>query len=338
MEKLLKVIFCSCFIASLMVGCSSSNDKEIYQSSRNEVVRVKNAVQEVIKDEVLIGSLVRMEVLGDYLLVKDSKSLDTLIHIFDKKTFKHIRGVGLRGPGPDEITNMGRIMPDEKNGVFQVSDFGKNKIFAYKMDCVIADPKYKPTLLCAIKDTQFPDDYVYISDTLSIARIIKILPNEPFQQALAYWNMKTGSMIPMSYTHPEIKRKRVMFNASREKDVIVEVYSHHDLITICDFQGNLRCNVYGPKWDNTMSNEMNYFGTVNFYKNMIVVSYSGKDNFSNNYSPTCIMFFSLDGNYLKTLDIGYKFQDFCVDEENDRLIFAFSDEIQFGYLDLEGLI
>ena len=59
-----------------MVGCSSSNDKEIYQSSRNEVVRVKNAVQEVIKDEVLIGSLVRMEVLGDYLLVKDSKSLD----------------------------------------------------------------------------------------------------------------------------------------------------------------------------------------------------------------------------------------------------------------------
>ena len=83
---------------------------------------------------------------------------------------------------------------------------------------------------------------------------------------------------------------------------------------------------------------MNYFGTVNFYKNMIAVSYSGKDNFSNNYSPTCIMFFSLDGNYLKTLDIGYKFQDFCVDEENDRLIFAFSDEIQFGYLDLEGLI
>ena len=71
---------------------------------------------------------------------------------------------------------------------------------------------------------------------------------------------------------------------------------------------------------------------------MIAVSYSGKDNFSNNYSPTCIMFFSLDGNYLKTLDIGYKFQDFCVDEENDRLIFAFSDEIQFGYLDLEGLI
>ena len=200
MKKCLKFVFCFYALSHLMIGCSSSNDKEIYQSSRNEVVRVKNAVQKVIKDEVLIGSLVRMEVLGDYLLVKDSKSLDTLIHIFDKRTFKHIRGVGLRGPGPNEITNMGRIMPDEKNGVFQVSDFGKNKIFAYKMDSVIADPKYKPTLLCAIKDTQFPDDYVYISDTLSIARIIKILPNEPFQQALAYWNMKTGSMATVMQT------------------------------------------------------------------------------------------------------------------------------------------
>ena len=338
MGKFLNLIIGSCILASLMMGCGFSNEKEIYQTSRNEVVKVKSEIQEVIKDEVLIGSLVRMEVLDDYLLVKDSKSLDTLIHIFDKKTFKHIRGLGLRGPGPDEITNMGRIMPDEKNGSFHVSDFGKNKIFAYKMDSVIAEPKYKPTLLCAIKDTQFPDDYVYISDTLSIARIIKILPNEPFQQTLAYWNMKTGSMIPMSYTHPEIKRKRVMFNASREKNVIVEAYSHHDLITICDFQGNLRCNIYGPKWDNTMSNEMNYFGTVNFYRDMIAVSYTGGENFSENSLPTYIIFFDLKGNYLKTLDVGYKFQDFCVDEDNDRLIFAFSDEIQFGFLDLKGLI
>lgn len=337
-KRCLKCVFFTCTLASLMVSCSSSNDKEIYQSSRNEVVKVKNAVQEVIKDEVLIGNLVRMEVLGDYLLVKDSKSLDTLIYVFEKKTFKHVRGIGLRGPGPDEITNMGRIMPDEKNGVFHVSDFGKNKIFAYEMDSVVANPKYKPTLLCAIKDTQFPDDYVYISDTLSIACIIDILPNEPFRQTLAFWNMKTGSMTLMGYSHPDIKRKRVLFNASQEKDVIVEAYCHHDLITICDFQGNLKCNVYGPRWDDRMSNEMNYFGTVNFYKDMIAVSYSGRNNFSEDYLPTCIMFFDLKGNYLKTLDVGYKFQDFCVDEDNNRLIFAFQDEIQFGYVDLEGLI
>lgn len=338
MGKFLKFIFCFSVLFCLMASCSFSSDKEIFQSNRNEVMKVQNAVQEVIKDEVLIGNLVRMEVLGDYLLVKDSKSLDTLIHIFDKRTFKHIRGIGLYGPGPDEISNMGRIVADERNGIFHVSDFGKNKIFGYKMDSVVANSKYKPTLLCTIKDTQFPDDYVYFSDTLSIARIINVIPNVSFQQTLAYWNMRTGSMQPLNYSHPEIERKRVLFNASQEKNMIVEAYCHHDLITICDFQGNLKCNIYGPKWDNSTSNKMNYFGTVNFYKDMIVVSYSGKNNFSEDCLPTYIMFFDLDGNYLKTLDVGYKFQDFCVDEDNDRLIFAFADEIQFGYVDLKGLI
>ena len=338
MGKFLNLIIGFCILASLMMGCGLSNEKEIYQSNRNEVVKVKSAIQEIIKDEVLIGSLVRMEMLNDYLLIKDAKSYDTLIHVFDKKTFKHIRGVGLHGPGPDEITNMGRIVPDDRNKIFHVSDLGKNKIFAYEVDSVVANPQYKPALLCTINDSQFPDDYVYISDTLAIARIIKMLPNEPFQQTLAYWNMKTGSMTPMGYSHPEIERKRVRFNASQEKDVIVEAYSHHDLITVCDFQGNLKCNIYGPRWDNSTSNKMNYFETVHFYKDMIAIAYSGKDNFSEDYLPSLVMFFDLKGNYLKTLDVGYKFQDFCVDEDNDRLIFAFSDEIQFGFLDLRGLI
>ena len=96
--------------------------------------------------------------------------------------------------------------------------------------------------------------------------------------------------------------------------------------------------MYGPQWDNTTSNKMNYFGTVNFYKDMIAVTYSGRDNFSKDYLPTCIMFFDLNGNYLKTLEIGYKIQDFCIDEDNDRAIFAFSDEIQFGYLDLDNVL
>ena len=46
----------------------------------------------------------------------------------------------------------------------------------------------------------------------------------------------------------------------------------------------------------------------------------------------------MNGNYIRTLDVGYKMMDFCIDEDNNWAIFAFSDEIQFGYLDLEKLI
>ena len=43
-------------------------------------------------------------------------------------------------------------------------------------------------------------------------------------------------------------------------------------------------------------------------------------------------------NYLKTLDVGYKISDYCYDAENNRLIMALNDVIQFAYLDLDGII
>ena len=61
-------------------------------------------------------------------------------------------------------------------------------------------------------------------------------------------------------------------------------------------------------------------------------------NISNDYLPTSLLVFDMNGNYIRTLDVGYKMMDFCIDEDNNRAIFAFSDEIQFGYLDLEKLI
>ena len=321
-----------------MIGCTIPSDKEIYQSSRNEVLKVQDRVKEIIGDEVLIGSIARLNILNDYLLIKDAKSQDTLIHIFNKHTFEYVRGVGIWGEGPDEITSLGKLVVDEKNNIFHAPDLGKNKILAYEMDSVIANPFYKPVLKHRIGKTQFPDEYVYFSDSLSIARIIKILPDAPFQQSLAFWNMQTDEMAPLSYSHPEIERKRVRFNVSKERNIIVEAYSHHDLMTIYDFQGNFKYNVYGPEWDNSMSNRMNYFGAVCFYKDYIMALYAGKENFSNDYLPTSLLVFDMNGNYIRTLDVGYKMMDFCIDEDNNRAIFAFSDEIQFGYLDLEKLI
>ena len=56
----------------------------------------------------------------------------------------------------------------------------------------------------------------------------------------------------MKYAHPEVERKRAMFAVSTEKDLIVETYNHHDLMTICNMNGDLKYNIYGPYWDNRM--------------------------------------------------------------------------------------
>lgn len=68
------------------------------------------------------------------------------------------------------------------------------------------------------------------------------------------------------------------------------------------------------------------------------VGYSGEDNMADAYFPTVFMIFDLEGNYIKTLDVGYKIQDFCIDKDNHRIIMALADEIQFAYLDLQQLI
>ena len=47
---------------------------------------------------------------------------------------------------------------------------------------------------------------------------------------------------------------------------------------------------------------------------------------------------SNDGNYLKTLETGCHILHFCYDKEYHRLILYTYDEMQFGYLDLEGII
>jgi hypothetical protein len=61
-----------------------------------------------------------------------------------------------------------------------------------------------------------------------------------------------------------------------------------------------------------------------------------KDNFG--YYDVEPNVFDLDGNYIKTLDVGYRIWRMSVDEDNDRLFFTFDDEIQFGYLDLKGIL
>ena len=48
--------------------------------------------------------------------------------------------------------------------------------------------------------------------------------------------------------------------------------------------------------------------------------------------------FGLNGDYLKTLDVGFQIVSFCYDKDCDRIIMNLDDEIQFGYLDLDKII
>lgn len=320
--------------AFIPMGCVRNTNTEKYQTNRNSIVNVHDNVHEFSTDSILVGSVAKLFLMKDYLLIGDYRSMDNQIHIFNKNDFSYLTSTGKIGQGPDEITVLGNIGVDEAHGKFYVSDHGKMKIFSYDMDSVLRFPNYSPRIKSDMNMTRFPDKYQYISDTMSVALMIEPTSVSTFNMAVSKWNLKDGSFSPMSYQHPKITKKRISFAASMEHNLYVECYNYYDLMTICSLDGSLKCNVYGPQWSAKESNEIHYYGDVIFCGDKIVAAYSGKKNFSDDYYPTQLLVFDLEGNYLKTLDVGYRIVSLCYDKENNRILMNLDDVYQFAYVNL----
>lgn len=341
----MKRIFLLLFPFFLLCNCTSYSTTEIHQSNRNDILDVKSQVHEIQIDTPFIGSIAKLFLLDDYLIIEDCRSDDQLIRLFDRQSFNYIKSTGTLGEGPGEIVNIGFIATCPGKPEFYVSDHGKQKIFCYHVDSLLAESLYLPSVKYEMNRTQFPSRYKYMNDTLSIGIIIQPIGNSSFQQSVARWNMQTGSITPMKYTHPQISKKRIVMDASQQYNIYVEGYEYNDLMTICDLDGNLISNIYGPDWKDNQTNKTSYYCKIVIYKDKIIASFSGKNTFDRNAArgikalcPTLFQIFDIHGNYLKTLEVGYHISDFCCDEENNRLIMNFDDDIQFGYLDLKGIL
>ncbi len=340
MKKVVLYIMTLCCFA-----CSNQSTTEKYQRSRDNVVDVKDKIVELTMDDQIFSNTTQFYLMDDYLIVRDRESYDKIIHLFDLKTFKHLGATGTYGPGPYELINTGAFAVDNQHKIFYVPDYSKMKIFTYEVDSIIANPNYMHKVKVDMDASIFPDKIVYINDTLSIVRVITPIGTNDFADGVGTWNMLTGEIKKMPYTQPEIEKKRIQMAASPEKNRYVEVYTRHDLFTICDLDGNLISNVYGPHWSSERRKNTEYFGAVRYYKDYIVAAYNGGDRIINdkNQGPVgacCkkLMIFDMDGNYIKTLDVKYNIRSFVCDEQYNRIIFSFDDDIQFGYLDLDGII
>lgn len=332
MKNLLVII-----LGFIIFSCTRNSSTEKYQTDRNNVENVHDCIKEFETDSILIGNNARIYIMDNYLLIADHRGYDKQIHVFDKNTFRHLASTAPLGQGPTEITVLGAIAADEKRGKFYVSDHGKNKIFSYDMDSVLADPDYTPSVKLVMDKTNFPSEYEYINDTLCIARTILPKGVNDYMPSISRWNMQTGKMLSISYNHPNIKKKRITCASSQQYGLIAELYNNYDLLTISDFNGKLRCNIYGPAWGSTQRNH--YYGDGFFdNSNHLIASFSGGDNNTDAYYPTCLLVFGLDGEYIKTLDVGYKINSMRYDNKTNRLYMNLNDEIQFAYLNLDGLI
>lgn len=315
-----------------------TNEKGIerHQRQRNEVVNVKEKIQPISTEDILLGNIGVPYILDNYLLIEGECAVnEKCVHIYDKNNYRYIKSVIDMGPGPDEITRMGHIGIDAGNRRFYLSDFGKLKIFAYELDSLLANDNYVGIEKLPLDLNSFPADYEYISDTLCVGRVITPQGSDNFVPRVARWNMKSGQVVPISPIRDDLEKIRITCAASGKYGLYVEMYNRVDLLSIGDFDGNLKAVVYGPEWNS--KSHKSYFSKAIFSDDgKLVVSYSGEDY--NTSTTKKLMVFDLEGNYLKTLDVGYDILSMCYDGEQNRLIMNFNDEIQIGYLDLDGLI
>ena len=281
-----------------------------------------------------------MHTLGEYLIILDAFTVDQWVHIYDKNTFRYITSAIKKGRGPGEAVMGTSLTTNEVDRTFFLSDFGKLSIFVYQIDSLIANPFHFPWVKTNMESRRLPVEYTYINDTLSIGLLMEAIGNSDYSMTTSKMNFQTGEIVSMPYEHPKIQKKRIAYAVSPEYGLFVEAYNYHDLLTICNMDGSLKYNVYGGPLNADESNKYLYCRHAIFCRDKIIVSFSGKERFINDefVFPTKFHVYGLDGDYIKTLETHYPVDSFCYDKENHRLLMSLNDEMQFAYLDLDGLI
>lgn len=332
----MKVLLLTAIVLSF-VGCTSNSEKDKYQKKRDNIVDVSGYIKELDTGEVLIGSVSRLYVGNEYLCIADHKTSESSIHLFSLSDYQHISSCGTIGPGPDEITILGHVEIDEKHNKMYVSDHGKYRIFSYDLDSLVLFPdSYKHQTKVKIGNTSFPDSYCYVNDTLSYARVIKPTSVSTFEQGIGKWNMQTGEIKMMDYSHPDVEQKRSLFDVSLNHNFYAEVYMRHDLMSICDLDGSLICNIYGPDWNGGGRTGFGCYGGVVITEKYIMALYSGNSNRSTSRSPKLLLF-DLKGDYIKSLELKCNVKNFCYNPKRNSVVMSLDDDIQFGELDLDDL-
>lgn len=323
-------------VSVLALGCQNRNSIEQTQKSRDNVVIVKDNIKYFEPDSVLISDFSYIKVLGDYVVIPDLNSSEKLVHIFEKNTLSYIASTGDLGQGPGEIASIAAIAYDIENDCLQVVDYGSKNIYNFNVDSVKMNPCYLPTIKQKLRNDVFTYEYHFLNDTLCYGSFIIYNGYRSNDMKIGKWNMLTGDVQLHQAEHPATSENIVQYDYSNKHDLIVECSNNYDLINSFDSDLNLKKRIYGPEWEENGDNKQHFLSVV-IYKDWIIASYDGKDRQTDSM-PTICHVFDLEGNYIKTLDIGYKIWRMSVDEDNARLYFSFQDEFQFGYLDLKGIL
>lgn len=332
------------FILLIDAGCGNrSENTEKNQQERNIIVNVSEKIVD-IKTDYIFGKA-SLYIIDNILIAEEFYPYGEKVdHLFNLDTFKYITSTGVLGRGPGEVSVPSGLFVDREKRVFWQLDVGKKLWHKYPLDSVLSDEMYKPTVSVNLCDTLLLVYYGFLNDSIALGKAIEPFTGSPFvTMAMSKFNINTGEIIRFGYENPNVEGRftNSYFALSEEDGIYVNSYLRKDLMTVCDLNGNLKYNVYGPGWDDPEQDDNAYFFDVMIYNKRIFASYLGssgsiiEDNIERGVYPNSIIIFGLDGSYKKTIDAGSEMCSFCIDEKNNRIIAYFNDrEEPLGYFDI----
>ncbi len=335
----------TCFILLVtQLGCEEKDQTKRFKISEAERIDVSNEIIDFEIEQIIKRS--HLTIQGDYLIVTDLSSLtDKGILLFNKNSLEYITRTGILGEGPGEISRYGLPGTSYIGNEFWMPDFSKLRLFNFKIDSIILDSNYKPSVSLPFNNENFLTQFEVISDSIAVGAALEVLDFNSARIKLGKYNLNTAETSFSGYEHPKLKdqKTRAFFDYSYDNKFMALSYAFHDLITVFDQNGQLKFNIMGEKEFDNENGKLGFFSQVNISQNFIIAAYRNKPRFRfdenkmpiSNGSETLLLF-NLDGDLVKVFDVGYEIDYFTVDESNKRILISFLDrEIPIGYFQFD---
>ncbi len=317
----------------IVSSCGQNEDR-----TRNNETDISGNIVAFDTNDTPISAAAKIYTSDSVVIIKDGASKDKLLTIIEVPLLKIKGQIAKAGPGPDEIAVSGAVNIGEGGKSVTIFDYGQLKIATYDIDSALVDDNYSPVTVGNVANSQFPDRYVHVNDTLGFARSITMNPKKrSYTQGLCRYNITTGELTEITDS-TRMEGLKSLFGISVADRLVVEGATNNDILNIYNFKGELLREIRGSEYEPQVSKDKVFFREIEVIPDYILASYSGREG-ENAYTADRIHVFRHDGSYVKTLVIGKNITDMAYNRMLNRLFCIFDDaDIQFGYIELDEVL
>lgn len=321
-------------IAVLLCSCGQNKDATVVHSgSRDNVTSVTlTSIDDALP---MIHSDARFALCGDTLIIDDHKSTDKQFVAYDLSHCKYLGSFGMYGSGPGEIANFGGLFYDSQRGILYGLNLNKWQISGFNLREAVADSTYKAfTKVKFMNRRGGPiNTPFYVNDTTIFCSVY--VPDDTGMKLTSHvgkFNLLTGERMLLD-SIDEVVGNAGLITVSPANDLMIETGVNHDRIRLYSLEGKLKKTIYGPDYSERYDGRAYYFSVPVVAGDKILAVYSGQD-YRKNGTGHEILVMDLDGNYIKTLDVGARISSIVYHPKTDRVYVSEDDEPQFGYFNL----